>query len=49
MPALPGELVIACGSGALQVLTLQRPGSRRVCTPEFLRGAPIQAGSTLDP
>jgi methionyl-tRNA formyltransferase len=36
----PGELVIGCGIGSLQVLTVQRPGGRRMSAGEFLRGSP---------
>ncbi len=35
--AADGELVIACGESALQVLELQRPGGRRIPVREFLQ------------
>jgi methionyl-tRNA formyltransferase len=39
---LPGAqgLVVACGEGALRLLEVQRPGSRRVAAEDFLRGNP---------
>ena len=40
-------LHIACGSGTLRVTELQRPGSRRLGTAEFLAGTPIHAGEVL--
>jgi methionyl-tRNA formyltransferase len=47
-PAAPGTLVsshaelrVACGSGALRILVLQRPGGRRMAAAEFLRGKPL--------
>jgi len=42
-----GGLVVACGEGALALLSLQRAGSRRMAVEEFLRGTPIQSGSKL--
>jgi methionyl-tRNA formyltransferase len=35
-----GKLFVGCGSGALEVLVLQRPGGRRMSAVEFLRGNP---------
>ncbi len=52
--AVPGEiiaadavagLVIACGSGALRLTELQKPGSKRLPASEFLKGFPISAGT----
>jgi methionyl-tRNA formyltransferase len=43
--AARGELIVACGRGALRVERLQRSGARRLETLEFLRGHPIQAGA----
>jgi methionyl-tRNA formyltransferase len=40
-------LVVGCGSGALQILELQRPGGRRLPAAEFLRGFPLQPGERL--
>ncbi len=37
-------VVIACGSGALRVTQLQKPGGKRLPAREFLAGAPLAAG-----
>jgi len=44
---LDGRLTIACGSGAVRVLEVQRPGRRPVTAAEFLRGFPVAAGTRL--
>ncbi len=41
----PGTLVIACGTGALEVLELQRPGGRRLAAATFLAGHGIEPGA----
>ena len=41
------RLLVACGNEALELTVLQRPGSRRLSAPEFLRGFPIRPGSVL--
>ena len=52
---LPGEvldadgLLIACGSGAFQVKTLQREGGKPMDTEAFLRGFPITASLRMGP
>ncbi len=48
----PGEtlddaLTIACGSGAIQITRLQKPGSKAQDSGEFLRGAPLPRGTLL--
>ncbi len=44
--ALPGEgLVVACGSGAIALLELQREGRKRVQAAAFCAGTDIQVGS----
>jgi methionyl-tRNA formyltransferase len=45
----PDSLVVACGSGALQLLELQRPGGRRQSAAAFLRSATgaLAAGMVL--
>jgi methionyl-tRNA formyltransferase len=48
----PGELLddglkVACGSGAVRLLTLQREGGRPQPAAEFLRGLPLPAGARL--
>jgi len=42
---LDSTLTIACGSGAVQLLRLQRAGNKAMTAEEFLRGHPIQAGA----
>ena len=42
---LDSTLTIACGSGAVQLLRLQRAGNKALTAEEFLRGHPIQAGA----
>jgi methionyl-tRNA formyltransferase len=44
---LDDALAIACGSGALRLLRLQRPGRAPLDAAEFLRGCPIPPGTTL--
>ncbi len=38
------KIIMACGKGALELLELQKPGGKRLATPEFLQGFPMQAG-----
>lgn len=55
MSGTPGEIlcadkhgiVVACGSGALNILVLQREGGRRVTASEFLAGCPLTPGQRL--
>ena len=42
------ELVVACGSDALAISELQRPGSRRLKAREFLRGHRLAPGRRFD-
>jgi methionyl-tRNA formyltransferase len=42
-----GRLTIACGSGAVRLVELQRAGGRPAPAPEFLRGARIEEGMKL--
>ena len=49
----PGEvlndkLTIACGKGALQLLSVQPAGKSRMSVDDFLRGATVPVGSILD-
>jgi methionyl-tRNA formyltransferase len=44
---LDDRLSIACGSGVLGLLRLQRPGRGALAAPEFLRGYPIPPGTIL--
>lgn len=45
--ALDDALTIACGSGAIRLLRLQRAGRAPAGAAEFLRGFPVPAGSAL--
>jgi methionyl-tRNA formyltransferase len=44
---LDGRLTVACGSGAVRLVELQRAGGRPASAPEFLRGARIEEGMKL--
>jgi methionyl-tRNA formyltransferase len=43
---LDAELTIACGSGTVRIVTLQRAGAKQMQADEFLRGTPIARGSS---
>ncbi|MCX7171185.1 MAG: methionyl-tRNA formyltransferase [Proteobacteria bacterium] len=44
--AVNGEGIrVACGSGALCLTELQRPGSKRLCVDDFLHGFPVAVGA----
>ncbi len=45
--AVEGALVVACGTGAVEVLRLQRAGKGAQDAGEFLRGMPIEKGTRL--
>ncbi|MBK6850808.1 MAG: methionyl-tRNA formyltransferase [Burkholderiales bacterium] len=47
LAAGPAGVVVACGSGALQVTELQRPGGKRLGAREFLAGCAIAPGECL--
>ncbi|MBL0421176.1 methionyl-tRNA formyltransferase [Ramlibacter sp. AW1] len=55
VPAQPGEILevdatgvtVACGTGALRLTELQRPGGKRLPCEAFLRGFPVTVGSRL--
>jgi len=47
LPADAGQLVIACGNGALSVQELQPAGSKRMTAAAFLAGRPLPPGSRL--
>ena len=40
-----GQLVIACGRGALSILELQRAGGKRMAAAQFLAGFPLTASA----
>jgi len=44
---LDDSLMIACGTGAVQILDLQRAGSKPMSAVEFLRGVPLARGKVL--
>ncbi len=44
---LSDGVVVACGSGALRVSELQRPGGRRLTVREFIAGVPIRVGDVF--
>lgn len=44
---LDEAMTIACGEGAVQLVTLQRAGKKPISAAEFLRGFPLPAGSRL--
>ncbi len=45
---LDNALLIACGSGAIQLLELQRAGKKRMSADELLRGLAIEKGTKFD-
>ncbi|WP_068311769.1 methionyl-tRNA formyltransferase [Polycladidibacter hongkongensis] len=47
MKAEDGELIIACGDGAVRFLAVQRAGKKPAECAEFLRGAKLEAGAQL--
>ncbi len=46
---LDETLTVACGEGAIRLLRLQKAGGKPLAAPEFLRGTPIVAGTSLLP
>jgi methionyl-tRNA formyltransferase len=44
---LNNELAVACGTGAVRLLELQRAGKKVVTAPEFLRGFKVREGEKL--
>jgi methionyl-tRNA formyltransferase len=44
---LDGDLTIACGSGAVRLVQVQRAGKQPMGAPEFLRGARLPVGVVL--
>jgi methionyl-tRNA formyltransferase len=44
---LDDKLTVACGSGAVRILELQRAGGKPMAADEFLRGLPIARGSAV--
>ena len=44
---LDGRLTVACGEGAVRMVELQRSGGKPMPAEEFLRGTPVEPGTTL--
>ncbi len=42
--ASPHQLTVQCGVGALGLITVQKPGGRRMAIADFLRGSTLQTG-----
>jgi methionyl-tRNA formyltransferase len=40
--------MVVCGKGALRLLTLQKPGGKRLSVTEFLKGFSIKDGDCFD-
>jgi methionyl-tRNA formyltransferase len=40
--------VVACGAGALALTVIQRPGSRRMASAEFMKARPLPVGTLLN-
>jgi methionyl-tRNA formyltransferase len=45
--ALDDKLTIACGSGAVRLVQVQRAGAKAMMADEFLRGTPVKAGTKV--
>jgi len=48
LDASPEGVRVACGSGALRLTELQRPGGKRLRAADFLRGFPLSAGERFE-
>jgi methionyl-tRNA formyltransferase len=44
---LDDRLTIACGSGAVRLVQIQRAGKQPMAADEFLRGTPVNVGTVL--
>jgi methionyl-tRNA formyltransferase len=44
---LDDDLLVACGEGAIRLLTLQREGRGPMEADSFLRGSPVPTGTRL--
>ena len=45
--ALDDRLTIACGEGAIRLLTLQKAGGKPLAAGDFLRGTPVPQGTVI--
>lgn len=43
-----GRLVVACGSGAMELLEVQKPGGKRLAAGDFLRGTHLVRGAVFE-
>jgi methionyl-tRNA formyltransferase len=43
------RLLVACGDGAVEVLTIQQPGHQKLDATDFLNGYDLAEGGRLDP
>ncbi len=43
----PNPLTVACGDGAVEIIELQAEGGKRMAATDYLRGHPIEVGTTL--
>jgi methionyl-tRNA formyltransferase len=41
------RLVVACGEGAVEIVTIQQPGRQRLNAADFLRGYALAPGDRL--
>jgi methionyl-tRNA formyltransferase len=41
-------LIVACGTGSLNLLNVQLEGRKRLAADEFLRGFPLDQGAVFD-
>lgn len=48
LAAGPDGVVVACGEGALALLELQKPGSKRLAVAEFLKGFTLEQGDCFE-
>jgi methionyl-tRNA formyltransferase len=46
---LDGQLLVACGTGALRITRLQKQGGKPLAAKDFLNGHPLPQGSILTP
>ncbi|GMQ81671.1 MAG: methionyl-tRNA formyltransferase [Rhodothermia bacterium] len=44
---IDGDLYIACGKGAIEIIEIQQEGKRRMAATDFVRGSSIQPGDVL--
>jgi len=47
LAADPSGIIVQCGTGALRITRLQRPGGKPLPSKDFLNGMPMTAGMRL--